>query len=104
MINFWLATRQVISDSGSLSRKVIVAEDRVQPVIVVEAHEVVGNAGGGPDGIGVAVQPDAFRFQVQEESLHHRIVPAGALMAHADREIVLGQQLAADLGWRTFVG
>ena len=68
---------------------------------VVEADDVVSDIVDSLGVVGMAALPDAFHLQVQEESLHHGIVPAIGLAAHAGDKAVLREQGPYELGWRT---
>jgi len=47
--------------------------------------------------VGVVALPETFHLQVQEEALHHRVVPAVALAAYAGDQAVLVQQRRVSL-------
>ena len=42
--------------------------------------------------VGIITLPHTFHFQVQKEALHHGIIPAVALAAHAAADAVLIEQ------------
>ena len=42
--------------------------------------------------LGVVTLPDAFHLQIQEEALHHRVIPTIAFAAHAAHEAMFCQQ------------
>ncbi len=69
-----------------------VAQFGVQPHAVVKAHDVVGDVHHGLGVVGVVALPGPFRLEAQEEALHHRVVPAVALAAHAADQAVASQQ------------
>ena len=69
-----------------------VAQFGVQPHAVVEADDVVGDVACGLGVVGIVTLPDTLHFEVQEEALHHRVIPAIAFAAHAADKAVLGQQ------------
>ena len=59
---------------------------------VVEVDDVVGYVRDGFCVIGVVFLLYAFHLQIQEESLHHRVIPAVAFAAHAAQQAMLSQQ------------
>ena len=69
-----------------------IAQFRVQPHVVVEADDVLGDVARGLGMVGVVALPDPLHLQVQEEALHHGVVPAVALAAHARAQAVALEQ------------
>jgi hypothetical protein len=58
----------------------------------------VGDVGLSLDVIGiVALLPDAFHFEVQEEAFRYGIISTITLAAHAANEAVLRQQILVKL-------
>ena len=71
-----------------------VAQFGVQPHAVVEGHDVVGDVAHGLGVIGLVALPNPLGLKAQEKALHHRVVPAAALAAHAaDRAVARKQRL-----------
>ena len=64
----------------------------MQSFTVVEADDVVSNVVCGLSVICVVFLPDPFHFQIQEEMLHHSVIPAVAFSAHATYQPMLFQQ------------
>ena len=64
----------------------------MQPSAVVEADDVVSNIVGGFCMIGVVLLPNSLHLQIQEEALHHRVVPAVAFTAHAVHQAMPSKQ------------
>jgi hypothetical protein len=54
----------------------------VQPDLVVEANNVVGNILSSFGLMGVVLVPDARHFQAQKELFHDTVVPTVALATH----------------------
>ena len=50
---------------------------------VVKVDDVVCNVRDGFCVIGIVFLPNALHLQIQEETLHHRVIPAIAFAAHA---------------------
>ena len=68
-----------------------VAQFGMQPYAVVKADDVVGDVSCGFRLVGVVALPYPLHLQVQEEALHHRVVPTVALAAHAADQPVFVQ-------------
>ena len=64
----------------------------MQPHAVVAADDVVSDVARGLGVVGIVTLPNTLHFELQEEALHHRVIPAVALAAHAANQAVLGQQ------------
>ena len=69
-----------------------VAQFGVQTHVVVETDDVVGDVVRGLSVVGVVALPHPLHLQIQEEALHHGVIPAVALAAHAADQAVFGQQ------------
>lgn len=62
--------------------------------LVVETNDVLVDIENGLRFIGIAALPDPLHFQGQEESLHHRVVPAVVSAARADRHAMSRRRAA----------
>lgn len=61
----------------------------MQSHAVVEANDVIGSIGLRLAMVGIVTLPHAFHLEVQEESLHHGIVPTATFAAHTGNQPVL---------------
>ena len=66
----------------------------MQPFAVVEADDIVRDVPSSLGVVGVVALPDPLHLQVQEEALHHCVVPAVSFAAHARACAMAGQQRA----------
>ena len=58
----------------------------------MEVDDVIGNVRDGFCVIGVVLLPNPSHLQIQDESLHHRVIPAIAFAAHAAKQTMPSQQ------------
>ena len=64
----------------------------MQSFTAVEADDVVSNVVCRLTVICVVFLPDPFHFKIQEEALHHSVIPAVAFSAHATHQSMLFEQ------------
>ena len=64
----------------------------MQPHKVVEVDDVVSHVVDGFAVIGVITLPNPLHLQIQDQALHHRVIPAITFAAHAAREAMVFQQ------------
>lgn len=71
-----------------------VAQFGVQPHKVVEVDDVVIHVVDGFAVIGVITLPNPLhlQIQIQDQALHHRVIPVITFAAHAAREAMVFQQ------------
>ncbi len=62
------------------------------PDAVVKANNLVSNIVGSFRVIGIVLLPNPLHFQIQEETLHCRVIPAVGPAAHAAQQAMLFQQ------------
>jgi energy-converting hydrogenase Eha subunit C len=63
----------------------------VQPGAVVKANNVVGNIVCSLGVIGVVLLPNPLHLQIQEEALHHSVIPTIAFAAHTAYQAMFGK-------------
>lgn len=64
----------------------------MQPHKVVEVDDLVSHVVDGFAVIGVITLPNLLHLQIQEQALHHRVIPVIIFAAHAAREAMVFQQ------------
>lgn len=61
----------------------------MQSGTVIKVNDVVGDVLFGFCMVGIPSLPDTLHFQIQKEPLHHGIVPAITLAAHAEYQTMV---------------
>ena len=71
----------------------------VKVTVMLEELLALGHVGDGLCVIGKVALPDPLHLQIQEEALHHSVIPTIALSAHAAHQAMRLQQRLAPAAW-----
>jgi|UPI000702789B hypothetical protein len=61
----------------------------MQPLGIVERHNVLSNVSNGLSPVGIISLLNTLRLEIQEETLHHSIIPAVTFAAHTANPAML---------------